>query len=1121
MSARALLPLALACLLGVGALVLAAAPAGAAKASLTVAPAVFSPNGDGAVDATVVTLTLPRAARVTLGAWAPGGKLVAVVFKARALKAGETRISWNGMAKDGPLPNATYTLRATAKGGGKTWRAAARVTVDDVPPVIAFSGVDPPTLFAGGSERLRLGYTCGGQVPAAIELVVSRPPEKNDKEGTEVARVVVPDPKDAGDAVWDGRDSAGSYVAAGTYVAELRAIDAAGNTATSGVLDLYVFAPADVHGTVRDAGGSAVAGALVEVAGQSLSATTGADGSFTIAGCPLGRRTFTASKPGLPGGSLEANVNLDAGEVTIVLSRTGAPARSSAGREASGQLVLSGRCTYEGQDHETILPRAGIRVEIWDLTGGSERFIAVVPSAADGTFSYSYASDTWDESGRLDPIVHGVAQAAGSACARVIDGDGDVYGRGGGPTFPDNATSQTGILVSDGGDARVVWHMLDLIIKAHDRWVADAGWARGPIDVLYPAPSGPLDGDAPSHYWWDDDHVLDRWHADEIGVHAAAAAWDDIAAHEYGHAVMAAAYDAGQDDSAFRAYLDVTTVSHFRRGGRLYNFISTGDYDSFTAPEDAWTAFEEGWAEFFAAYASGSDHCAQPLECDYAYAGDGSRIIRSVARILWDLADEASSRLWYEWETTPSAGPRLTWLYGPGDDDRLAGAGGLGAGTGAGGLAKLWHVIDDHWPSSVMDLKGYLLGHAEAGASGFALDERSLDRIWYRMGARADIQETAPVVRRVVVTGTRRDGVYHGPVTVWCASEDYDTPRTVHDDDSLWARFLVKYEGTTPGQWSGWNYVAWTLVRATSGPPGESGAERNWFKATWDPGAPSPVQIVPKTLAPGTVVDSPGFTTYSFTPPQRQYVAYLGAVAFDGLLESPISASVQITVENSVGDGAKAPTGSEYIRYAWDTGVASPAGTVELWYKPWYPLMDTRQGGRIAEITFHYGNVSDPGGVRAATLVINGGKGTGVNFALNSAAGSPGRGTWTSLWSGVIMTEDRWYHIACQWGSRQMRLYVDGKLQQKDPYTGPPVADHSDGTLASGAVSLGRFGELPVPPDWTSWGWYKELRVSHVQRYDGNFTPAATFTADADTDILDHLQGSTIGENHGFTFTAD
>jgi len=71
---------------------------------------------------------------------------------------------------------------------------------------------------------------------------------------------------------------------------------------------------------------------------------------------------------------------------------------------------------------------------------------------------------------------------------------------------------------------------------------------------------------------------------------------------------------------------------------------------------------------------------------------------------------------------------------------------------------------------------------------------------------------------------------------------------------------------------------------------------------------------------------------------------------------------------------------------------------------------------------------------------------------------------------------------------------------------------------AWGAISRGCFETLDRLSVGTAGGRYKELRVSHVQRYSTDSTRPPTFTDDADTDILGHLNGSTSGENHGFTF---
>ena len=96
-------------------------------------------------------------------------------------------------------------------------------------------------------------------------------------------------------------------------------------------------------------------------------------------------------------------------------------------------------------------------------------------------------------------------------------------------------------------------------------------------------------------------------------------------------------------------------------------------------------------------------------------------------------------------------------------------------------------------------------------------------------------------------------------------------------------------------------------------------------------------------------------------------------------------------------------------------------------------------------------------------------------------------------------------------------LYVNGKLQGYDPRlsSGAPEADWSDGTLGGGWVSLGD-NETAQPGRDTALGWFKELRVSRVQRYNGDFTPPQRAANDADTVLLDHLIGGTSGQYHDF-----
>jgi hypothetical protein len=112
----------------------------------------------------------------------------------------------------------------------------------------------------------------------------------------------------------------------------------------------------------------------------------------------------------------------------------------------------------------------------------------------------------------------------------------------------------------------------------------------------------------------------------------------------------------------------------------------------------------------------------------------------------------------------------------------------------------------------------------------------------------------------------------------------------------------------------------------------------------------------------------------------------------------------------------------------------------------------------------------------------------------------------------------KWYHVAAQFGSEGMKVYVNGILRASDPaFTGAPAPDWSDATLYGGWVSLGDY-ETVLPGGPSVLASFKELRVSDVQRYDADFTPPDEAEADAHTVLLDHLIGGTNGENHGFVW---
>jgi hypothetical protein len=223
---------------------------------------------------------------------------------------------------------------------------------------------------------------------------------------------------------------------------------------------------------------------------------------------------------------------------------------------------------------------------------------------------------------------------------------------------------------------------------------------------------------------------------------------------------------------------------------------------------------------------------------------------------------------------------------------------------------------------------------------------------------------------------------------------------------------------------------------------------------------------------------------------------------------------------------ARSVDGGDFIRYAEGAGVTEAdgalltAGTYELWVK-----LREAVSGVIAQTTLWYGNW--PGGAVGNApimeLVVNNqGK---LALYINEYDGSgPMGGEWhrmaASEWDDgeVEAQTGKWYHVAAQFGPAGMQLFVNGKLRAQDPlYAGGPEPDWSDGTLAGGWVSLGD-NETYQPGGDVVLASFKELRVSRGQRYAADFVPPAEAVSDADTLLLDHLVGGTVGENHGFVW---
>jgi len=133
----------------------------------------------------------------------------------------------------------------------------------------------------------------------------------------------------------------------------------------------------------------------------------------------------------------------------------------------------------------------------------------------------------------------------------------------------------------------------------------------------------------------------------------------------------------------------------------------------------------------------------------------------------------------------------------------------------------------------------------------------------------------------------------------------------------------------------------------------------------------------------------------------------------------------------------------------------------------------------------------------------------GYNIQLNEPGPDfrvfVGNGSWTvsandgSL-SSIGISQDTWHHFAGVKTGTTFKQYIDGSL--KSTHTGN-IADNSSHFYYGVSQLTAR----------TFKGYMTQLRVSSIERYTGNFTPAtSSFTTDSDTLILinsDTTNGST------------
>jgi len=194
-----------------------------------VASSLFSPNRDGRRDSTRATYYLPDTETVRFQVHNAAGTIVKGPVNLGTLSPGTRLISWNGLLNNGSrAANGAYTLEiATARtttSGTVRGSAVAGVRVDSSAPTMTPVTGSGSTVYPypdSYRDSLSAGFTLNEG--ATVTLIVRT------SAGAVVRSVSGSRVRGASALAWNGTNTAGSRVAAGTYYWTLTAQDPAGN----------------------------------------------------------------------------------------------------------------------------------------------------------------------------------------------------------------------------------------------------------------------------------------------------------------------------------------------------------------------------------------------------------------------------------------------------------------------------------------------------------------------------------------------------------------------------------------------------------------------------------------------------------------------------------------------------------------------------------------------------------------------------------------------------------------------------------------------------------------------------------------------------------------------------
>jgi len=196
-------------------------------------------------------------------------------------------------------------------------------------------------------------------------------------------------------------------------------------------------------------------------------------------------------------------------------------------------------------------------------------------------------------------------------------------------------------------------------------------------------------------------------------------------------------------------------------------------------------------------------------------------------------------------------------------------------------------------------------------------------------------------------------------------------------------------------------------------------------------------------------------------------------------------------------------------------------GTIEFFFKPDWSTFDLSDRGsrRIVSMTPVTGEIwymSYSKNPSATTW-----RDSHVLYVYFMTDG-PQRRRSTRTYRQTIFSNEEWVHIAWVWGPLEAalvagtkreaiittRVFINGKLGRQYNWHGVGWRGHAPADMPK---------ELYMAHIKAA---YDELRISDVQRYDGEFTPPARdreFAVDEHTRALFHFNGDTQGQTHGLT----